>query len=1150
MTTTYDALVVGAGIGGIRSALDLAQIGRKVALIEAAPAMGGLLQKLDHQFPTDHCGMCKSLPLTQRDNSSQFCMRKGLFHRNIDLFLSTELTALDGDPGAFHATLKRRSSFVDPARCIGCGLCAAACPVRVPDEFNAGLTMRPAIHLPVPQAIPNHYVVDLEACERCGACVKACPTGAVDIKGEERARFRVLIAGEKSEDLDRLSALIADMGFPVTHVSGGAQAVEAVAAVAADPEAAVRLVILGPDLGEMAGERLLGRLRELSPHLPVLAAAGERAAAKDLLDAGALEMIELPPDEKRFRPWFDKFFMRQVSDEMVEIDVAAVILAAGFTCFDPTPVGDVLGYGQLPDVVTSLEFERLLSGTGPTGGRLVRRSDGAPVRRIAWLQCVGSRNLKQGDFCSSICCMISIKEANLALKATAGQPGGPAEATVFYMDMRTFGRDHQHYLDQAAQSGINFVRSRIHSVVPDSGPEKGLHVEYMGEDGVLRSERFDLLVLAAGARPPASMARLAEAAGIELNPWGFPKIMPFQPARTSRLGVFAAGSFNGPKDIAESMIQSGAAALGASRLVNLYAPIREKQPAPEPVYADVSRQPSRILVALCTSCPVFGQTLDADALARDLAAMHGVSEVIPVERVCTGPGWESIVEAAASDRPGRPKPNRVIIGACMPYAYVPRLHQLGRRLGLDPGLMDVVDIYSPLMQAAREGSHPLEDAETSLRMAVRKLAGSEPRLSGSYQPVEQHALVVGGGLAGLTAALGVADHGFPVTLVEEQEALGGIALNVRRTAGGEDARKYVEGLVEQVGKHPNIRTFTDARVSLASGRSGHFLSFVTAPQGTMHLLHGATILATGGHEAKVYEWGYRVHKSVMTQQELENKLADGQIDARSLSGVAMIQCWRSREQARNYCSRICCQNAMKNIAELKRRNPELQVHVFYRDIMTYGFQEEMYTEARRLGALFIRYSPDNKPRVEFEEGRPVITAFEPILGRDIQVRADILALASGIEPNDASEVAELFGVPLTEHGFFQEADPKWRPVDFLKHGVFACGLARAPGSMDETIASAKAAAQRALCVLSEKRLVPGRVVAEVRPTLCSRCGTCIEVCPYHARSLDPVLDRIVVDELLCQGCGSCAAACPNGASVLRGFSDRQVLDVIDAALEV
>ena len=453
MKRTCDALVVGAGIGGIRAALDLAEAGHTVVVIDKRPHIGGILTRLDHQFPSDHCGMCKMLPLTEREASSEFCLRKGLFHKNIEILLSSELTALDGEPGAFSAVVRRRSSFVDPSKCIGCGRCAAVCPVVVPDEFNAGLTGRGAVYLPVPHAIPNHYVVDLQACQRCWKCFKACPTGAIDFKLEERERSGILVVDADPETTPRLSAWLGDLKFPVLGATTGGQALDILAS-----DAPVRILLLDPTLPDAEAARVLTRALELRPDLAAFV-SGDPAlaeAALELRGLGAREVMPHPLTRAGFVPWLDKQFMRLTSDETVKFDVAAVVLAAGFDCYDPTPDAPLLGYGVLPGVVTSVEFERLLSGTGPTGGRLTRPGDGRPVRKIAWLQCVGSRDpRKQADFCSSFCCMASIKEAALARRAS----GGTIEATIFAMDMRAFGRDFERYRQEAESShGIRFVR--------------------------------------------------------------------------------------------------------------------------------------------------------------------------------------------------------------------------------------------------------------------------------------------------------------------------------------------------------------------------------------------------------------------------------------------------------------------------------------------------------------------------------------------------------------------------------------------------------------------------------------------------------------------------------------------------------------------
>ncbi|WP_027185333.1 4Fe-4S binding protein [Desulfovibrio inopinatus] len=1148
MKKNYGALVVGAGIGGIRAALDLAETGHAVVLIDKRPSIGGILTQLDQQFPTDHCGMCKMLPLTERDSSSQFCMRKGLFHKNIDIMLSTELVSLDGDPGRFHAVLRKRSSFVDPHKCIGCGRCAEVCPVRIPDEFNAGLSQRPAVRLPVPHAIPNTYAVDLDNCQRCWRCFKACPTGAIDFKLDERKDFPILVADSDPETGKKLSDWFADLNFPIHAMSTGENVLEKLAA-----DDRYKLLLLDMHLPDMDTERVVLRSLEIRPELTIILMVkdSDLEMARQFLGKGVREFLRKPLSRGHTVPWLDKLYMRIVSDTTLALDVVAVILAGGFDCYNPgrnpSGVADVLAYGSHPGVVTALEFERDLSGTGPGRGKLIRSDTGKPVRKIAWLQCVGSRDTKlNANYCSSICCMFSIKEALLAKRVT----GGEADTAIFYMDMRTFGKTHQRYRDMAErEGGIRFIHARVHSVIPDPEDDgQSLRVEYLNEAGELISESFDMFVLATGVRSPEGIEQLAKATGVELNPWGFVHTPALSPARTSKLGVMAAGSMAIPSDIAQSVILSGAAAMEASRLISLYAPLRERKAEAEPVYRDVSRETPRILVALCFSCPIMGKRFgqqESEWLDKHLSKLQAVCQVVRIERACTQQGWGEI-EGLVKEK----NPNRILIGACMPYAYVSKLRQLGQATGLPPALMDVVDICSPIMgkQVDTHDEETLNDLFSRLNMASVKLLRADPSPLPPALPVSPQALVIGGGLAGMTAALAIADHGYDVCLLEESESLGGVAMKLFYTLEGHDPIKFMSELIEQVEKHPHIRVVKNGRLALTRGRAGHFRSVLTTDGNVINLDHGVIILATGGHESKVYEYGLRVHKAVHTQLELEHKLATGVLDTAALKSVVMIQCWRSREESRNYCSRICCAGALKNILFLKKKHPKLPIYVFYRDIMSYGFSESYYTQARKAGAVFIRYDLKKKPQVLLQDGKLTILARDPILDRAIEIHPDIVALSGGIEPNDVSELSEMLDVPLDQDGFFQEAEIKWRPVDLLKQGIFTCGLARAPGTMVETIASAKAAAQRSLRILSEKRLVCGNIVAEVRHSLCSRCGKCIDVCPYGARRLDMDQDRIVVDELLCQGCGSCAAVCPNGASVLRGFKDSQVLSVIDAAL--
>jgi len=736
--------------------------------------------------------------------------------------------------------------------------------------------------------------------------------------------------------------------------------------------------------------------------------------------------------------------------------------------------------------------------------------------------------------------MFAIKEALLAKERS----GGKVDASIFYMDMRTFGKDFQRYRDRAEKEyGVRFVRNRVHTI--DAGANGDLVISYAEPDGNRHEEAFDLVVLAAGQRPPKGTQEMAEMAGMELNPWGFCELQPFSLSRTAREGIAVAGSFAGLRDVSESVIQANSASLAASRLIHSKGGSLAVEPGPKTPFRDVFREPPHVAVAMCTCGGTLDGAVDVDALKAWIENQAAVSQVEPIDRICTQEGWEELKETIKSDGA-----NRLLIAACMPYVYTKKLRELGEGAGLNPALIDVVDIRT---QAFPGRDVTQEQVDRGIRsvvsMGISKVKGMDPSLT-PMKRVAQKALVVGGGIAGMTAALGIADHGFEVSLVEQAEELGGNLRKIHRTIQGDSPQELLEETVAKVEKHPLINVHTKAKLIHSQGHVGHFLTTIEKGDGLGETLeHGVTILATGGAEAKTESYGYGKSEAILTQHELEEKLADGSLDPKNLSAVAMIQCVDSREEPRNYCSRICCTSALKNALYLKEQNPETAVYILFRDMMAYGFLETYYTQARKSGVIFIQYDPGKKPEVAVENGRPVLSTLDPILGRTVEIHPDILVLSTGMVPNDAAQMADIFGVELNQDGFFQEAESKWRPVDFIKEGMFMAGIAHSPRSITESMAMADASAQRSLRILSSERLAAGGLVAEVRHSLCSLCERCITACPYSARYRDEEEEKIVVDELMCQGCGSCAATCPNSASVLRGYRDQQMFEVIDSALE-
>jgi len=1143
------ALVVGAGISGIRAALDLAETGYGVTLIDRAPHMGGILSQLDYQFPTDRCGMCKMLPLVDRDASSQYCLRKGLFHENIEILLSTEISSVEGEPGNFAVMLDQKPEWVDQNLCIGCGACVQVCPVEVPDLFNTGLASRKAIYLPVPHSIPNSYVIDVTTCNRCGACEDVCPTKAIRLSQQERKKFRILVVDDELILRDSLKAWLDDEeGFTVDTAGSGPEALEKLG------KTDFNVMLLDIKMPGMDGVEVLKKAKEAFPDLNVvmMTAYATVETAVEAMKVGALDYLIKPFEPDTLIPKVLGIYEKLETTRERELQVGAIVLCGGTDYFDPATGKDTFGYGMYPNVVTSLEFERIMSGTGPYQGRLIRPGDGKPIKKVAWIQCVGSRDMQtNADFCSNICCMYAIKEALVAKEKTNGK----IEATIFYMDMRTFGKSFQRYRDRAeTDHGVCFKRGRVHSVIADNTQDEtsgGLILRYMDMDGKAYDEKFDMAVLAVGQRPSPGTAELSEMLGIDLNEWGFCKVEPFSYAKTVKEGIVIGGSFSGLKDISESVIQASSASLIASRVIHASGGSLASDPLHDTSFADVSKDMPKVMVAVCTCGDGLTKSIDTDLLTTRLMTDPEVARVVFIEQTCTANGWESLVELVE-----KYEPNRILIAACLPYVYARKIRELGHKIGLNPALIDVVDIHTPLTDKnpKNEESSDFDTFNASLSAIEMGIAGVKhldpcPVVT---VPVFQRALVVGGGIAGMTAALAVADHGFEVDILEQGEALGGNLNWLKQTLDGHSTETLLDETLLKVEKHPMIQVHTRIRLTGSYGQVGRFYTTIEDEDGVVSTLeHGITILATGGREAGTTSFGYGSSEAIVTQMELEMKLSENKIDYGQLESVVMIQCVDSRQEPRNYCSRVCCATALKNALKLKEQNPDTAIYIFYRDMMTYGFTETYYTRARKAGIIFIQYNIDKKPQMNAVEGsaKPLkINAFDPILGRDIEINADLAVLATGVVPSLPDDLAQSFGANVDSDGFFQEAESKWRPVDSIKEGIFACGLAHSPRSIPESVATAEAAAQRALRILSRENLPAGKVVAKVRHSICSLCELCIEACPYGARAIDMDIEQVIVNPVMCQGCGSCAAVCPSSASILEGFTIHRMFDVIDAAM--
>ncbi|MCF8112742.1 MAG: response regulator [Desulfotignum sp.] len=964
---TGKILVIGGGISGIRASLDLAQTGFEVLLVESSDHLGGVLSLLHQQFPTSTCGMCRILPMAGRDLVSPQCLRRGLCHENIEICLSTDLLALEGDPGGFTAALSSRESR-NPGEC------------------------------------------------------------------------RILVVDDEKIVRDSMKEWLAEEGYPVQTAASAQKALNLLAVDAFE------VMLTDIKMPGMDGVELLSRAKEMQPDLAVVMMTAYAAvdSAVAAMKQGAVEYLVKPFDPDAVLALVDRIFQASAADKARKETVGAVILASGAGFFRPDQGINPYGYGRIPGVVTNLEFEQMLSKAGSGGTHLLHPVTARPVRRIAWFQCVGSRDLQTGTrFCSATCCMIAVKQALLAKTRYLEV----AQACIFYMDLRTWGKASDRYADDAARAGVGFVRARVHSLAPaaadpdmtDSDP--GIRVTWVDLSGIRQEAVFDLVVLAPGQHPEPFTAAFARDHELVLDDRGFIRPEPFLTCDTIRPGIFACGGCTGPKDIHDSIITASAAALSAMQVMA--------------------------------------------AAGRD--------------RLPAGP--------QAPDGPVVPD-------------------------GPDKG----VAIF--------------------------------PR-----------ALVVGGGIAGMTAALGIADQGLEVDLVEKSDALGGNLVWLSLAIKGAD--EFLARQTAAIQAHERIQVHLNTGVADTAGRPGQWTTRLTPASDTgtgppagpksqdgqngsqdkaqeSFVRHGVVVLAVGGTQAEpgkadpdkadteVSAPGQG--PGIYTQQQFEQAMDNNSVDTTAPLQVAMIQCCGSREPGRFYCSRVCCSRSLAQALFLTRQHPDTRVVIFYRDMMAMGEAEAAYTAARQAGVVFVPWEPGRGPDLAPHDTGCRITWTDPILGLAMEMDADYAILATGIVSGLTRDLAGMFGAAPDRDGFFDQADIKWRPVEAVDPRVLACGLCLEPGGLDLTLASARAAAAKAVSLLWQKRFMPNQDTARIKSAFCSLCQVCVDLCPFSARYVDWETRTLAVDPLACQGCGICAASCPSGAAVVEGMSAGDMLGVINKTL--
>ena len=1013
-------LVVGGGVGGMRAAIDLAEAGMKVYLVESSPSLGGIVAQLGFMFPTHDCVLCRGTA-----EHGYGCTRPSITpmlldysrNPNIEVMTLSEVTEVVGQPGDFTVTIRHKPRYVDTKLCINCGECSRVCPVELPDAFQAGLTTHKAAYKVAVRAVPDAYVIEKGLyCLDCRKCVSVCPTAAIDLEEQE---------------------------------------------------------------------------------------------------------------------WFE------------QLHVGAIILTVGFKVYDPS--GELeLGYKRFPNVLTSLEYERLASRSGPTEGIVLRPSDNTPPQRIAWLQCVGSRE-PEHPYCSSICCMYAAKEAMLAKQRLPG-----VDCTIFVMDERAFSKEYSAYFKRATEEfDVHFVRCRV-SAIKEDPQTHDLIVHYQDGDGELRDERFNMVVLSVGSEPPPAAVALARQLDIDLNQYGFCQTSKFEPVVTSRPGIFVAGAFATPKEITESIIDaSGAVAQALELLRGTQHTLTETRTYPRE--RDVTREPPRVGVFLCRCGEQVSDVINLAEVARFAKSLPDVVYAGEITYACLEDGLAEIKRVIREKGL-----NRVVMGACTPRTHEALFQQTLQQVRLNPYLLEFVSLRE---QCAWVHYDDPEGATRKAKEMIRFGVARARHLQQVYRlklDFDRRALIIGGGVAGLTAALTIAEQGYDVFLVEKEKYLGGNLRHLHYTAEGDNPQQLLRNLVRRVECHERIAVYKETELVKFEGYLGNFRSTLRGRRNgnsqieEWEVRHGVTIVATGGHEYRGPAYLFGQDERVLTQLELERIIAEEPDRVAQLKSVVMIQCvgpWSVDPSVPFYCSRTCCTNAMKNAIRIKLLNPDCQVVVLHKEMMTYGFREEYYTEARQRGVLFVRYSDDNQPRVEVVNGVLQVIARDPILKEQLAFAPDVLALSMAIRPAEGSaRLAEMLGVPLSSEGFFMEDNLKLRPMDFTKEGIFLCGMAHYPKFTEEAIAHALATAARAMTIIGREKLETGGKVAEVDQSKCVGCLTCVRTCPFHIPRIDPnafgvggIKGAAYIEPTVCTGCGTCTSECPANAIQLHHFRDEQIM---------
>lgn len=848
-------------------------------------------------------------------------------------------------------------------------------------------------------------------------------------------------------------------------------------------------------------------------------------------------------------------------EQTINIDAGSIIFSPGFSPFDPSKF-DNYNYSDFPNVVTSMEFERILSATGPTMGH-IKTFPKLPVKpkkkkdklleqkrkdpkRIAWFQCVGSRDLNKCDnpYCSSVCCMYAVKEAIIAKE----HAGDDLDCSIFYMDMRTPGKEFEKYYENAKEKhGINFIRSRVHTVTQN--PETyDLNVRYVDDFGQSIDATFDMIVLSVGLEISEETKQLAQKLGIDMTSGGFCKTGSFEPVSSSMDGIYVSGVFNSPKDIPESVLDASAAASAAG---DALSPARDTltkavEKAPQ---INVTGERPRIGAFICDCGSNIKGVVDCEAVTEYAKTLPYVEFADEAMYACSQDAQDKMVEYIKEK-----KLNRIVVAACTPKTHEPLFQETLANAGLNKYLFEMTNIRNHNSWVHKNNPEiATQKAKDLVRMAVSKAALSEPLEEEKIQ-VNDSVLVVGGGLAGLSSAKSLASQGYKTHIIEKKDRLGGEAHKLYKTAQGEDVQARLGELVNEIENSDNITVHCNTLLENVEGFVGNFKSNLRTEKKIFELEHGVAVLATGAKAFVPEEYEYGKDDRIITSLDMDKMFKENDAKLNNLQSAVFIQCVGSRQPDRPYCSRVCCTHSIDSAIELKERKPDMDVFIIYRDIRTYDERELLYKKARELGVIFIRYDVDKKPEVICENNILKIRVLDHVLNQPLEIETDLITLATALMPRKDEALANFFKVPLNDEGFFVEKHAKLGPAEFATDGVFLAGSGHFPKPVNEAVTQGRASASRALTLLAKKdNLFTSGVVANVDSVKCSECGVCVSICPYSAPEFEQdgrFAGKARVNAVLCKGCGLCVASCRSGALHLKGFDTNQIFSQIYAMDEV